>query len=61
MSIPKSVSNWKPSTPKNKRTELLEPNAKDHPETFNATNSLEQWNGKGGKPKGPFGQQGKNF
>ncbi len=59
--IPKSVSDWAPSTPTGKRPELLQPNAKDNPDTFGATNALKQFKGKSGTPSGPFGKKGKNF
>lgn len=40
---------------------LLNTEAKDNPDSFNATNKLERFNGKPTKPKGPFGTQGQEF
>ncbi len=44
-----------------KNDQLMQPNAKDDPETLTADNPQKAWFGKGGKPKPPFGQQGRNF
>lgn len=44
-----------------KNDQLLQPNAKDDPECISGDNPQKPWTGGSGKPKGPFGQQGKNF
>jgi len=60
--IPMSVSNWKPSTPSSDSVKkMLSPNAHDAKDTVDATNTLDQYEGKSGAPKGPFGKKGKLF
>jgi hypothetical protein len=61
MAMPKSVSNWEPKKPSGKRPELLEPNARDNPDTLAPESPLKQAVGKSGKPSGPFGKAGREF
>lgn len=50
-----------PSGASSNTRKLMSPNAKDDPETINATNEQRAWIGGSGKPKRPFGPQGRNF
>lgn len=56
-----SIANAQPSKPTKKMSSLLEPNAKDGPESVSAENPLKQAIGGSGKPKAPFGKQGREF
>lgn len=59
-----SVSNWDPgqgATTRSNNDPAMSTEAKDHKDTCNATNELKQFVGKSGKPKGPFGVQGREF
>lgn len=40
---------------------LMSPNAKEDMDTVSGDNPQKAWMGKGGKPKAPFGPQGRNF
>lgn len=57
------LDNWDPgaggSETENKA--LLNTEAKDNPDSINATNELKRFEGKSKKPKGPFGLQGQEF
>ena len=58
------VGDWQPNTPDNRPmgyTKLLDPNAKDAPDTFNGTNVLKNFVGGRGKPSGDLGSQGRDF
>jgi hypothetical protein len=58
----KSVSNMSVGTPKGRsREQLFATDAKDQADNISATNEQKAFVGKGGKPKGPFGLQGKEF
>ena len=50
-----------PSNAPDNSKKLMSPNAKEDPETVTGDNPQKAWMGSGGKPKAPFGQQGKNF
>jgi len=50
-----------PSNSSSNTRKLMNPNAKDDPECMTRDNPQVAWEGGSGKPKGPFGQQGKNF
>ena len=50
-----------PSSSKNTTEKLMNPNAKDDPEAISGTNVQQAWIGGPGKPKLPYGQQGRNF
>lgn len=57
--IPKSVSNWQPGQPTKSNISLMQPNAKDNPDSLTPTNKLVQAEGRKGTPSGPFGRKGK--
>lgn len=59
--IPNSVSNWQPGMPTKTNQSLMQPNAKDNPDSLTPTNKLVQAEGKSSKPSGPFGKRGKGF
>lgn len=62
LTAPISNKTIDPSNAPDISKKLMSPNAKDDPETLSATNEQKAWVGPhSGKPKGPFGQQGKNF
>lgn len=50
-----------PSNAGSNAGKLMNPNAKDDPECMTGDNPQKAWIGGGGKPKAPYGQQGKNF
>lgn len=50
-----------PSGASDSRKKLLSPNAKEDPECVTGDNPQKAYAPGGSKPKGPFGQQGKNF
>lgn len=50
-----------PSSASDNSKRLLSPNAKEDAECVTGDNPQKAWIGGSGKPKGPFGQQGKNF
>jgi hypothetical protein len=50
-----------PSNAPDSTKKLMNPNAKDDPETLTGDNPQKAWIGGRGKPSGPYGQQGKNF
>jgi hypothetical protein len=50
-----------PSKAGNTKEKLMSPNAKEDPETVTGDNPQKAWLGSGGKPKPPFGPQGRNF
>lgn len=59
-----NLDNWNPgsgSTQMLANNSLLSTEAKDNPDSINATNTLERFNGKAKKPSGPFGTQGQEF
>jgi hypothetical protein len=60
---PGSVANKTvdPSSAPDHTNKLMAPNAKDDPECLTADNPQKPWSPGGGKPPGPYGQQGKNF
>ncbi len=50
------------SNPKGRSREaLFSTEAKDQPDNMSATNEQKAFLGKSGKPKGPFGVQGREF
>lgn len=62
LSAPISNKTIDPSNAGDISKKLMSPNAKEDPETVSGDNPQRAWTGKhGGKPSGPFGQQGKNF
>lgn len=58
-----SVANktFDPSNKGSIQGKLMNPNAKEDPEAVTGDNPQKAWLGSGGKPKGPFGPQGRNF
>lgn len=44
-----------------KNEKLMDPNAKEDSETVSGDNPQKEWMGGSGKPKGTFGQRGRNF
>lgn len=44
-----------------KSAALMNTEAKDNPDSINATNKLERFRGKAKTPSGPFGTQGQEF
>ena len=58
---PKSVANWDPKKPTKSNQSLMEPNAKDNPDTLTPSNMHKQAVGKSGKPGGPFGKAAREF
>lgn len=56
-----SVSNWEPKTPTATNMSLMSPNAKDNKDSLTPESPLIQAVGKSGKPKGPFGKQGREY
>lgn len=50
-----------PSNAGNNTKKLMDPNAREDPEAVTGDNPQKAWFGKGGKPSGPYGQQGRNF
>jgi hypothetical protein len=61
LSAPMANKTIDPSSSSSNTKKLMSPNAKDDPECMTADNPQKAWSGKGGKPSGPYGQQGKNF
>lgn len=61
LSAPIANKTIDPSNAPNINKKLMSPNAKEDPETVSGDNPQRAWVGGSGKPKGPFGQQGKNF
>jgi hypothetical protein len=61
LSAPIANKTIDPSNAPDKNKKLMSPNAKEDPETVTGDNPQKEWVGGSGKPKGPFGQQGKNF
>jgi len=62
LSAPISDKTIDPSNAPDITNKLMNPNAREDPETVTGDNPQKAWTGKhGGKPSGPFGQQGKNF
>lgn len=60
--VPKDgVSNWMPAKPTKTNQSLMEPNAKDNPDSLTPASPYKQALGGNGKPKGPFGKQGREF
>lgn len=61
----KGLDSWNPGAGGTdspaKRAQLLSTEAHDNPDSINATNKLERFEGKAAKPKGPFGTQGQEF
>jgi hypothetical protein len=57
------LANWNPGAgkPKSDNNKLFNTEAKDAPETTDATNELKPFIGKSGKPPGPFGIKGREF
>lgn len=58
---PQSVSDWMPKKPTSKNEALLEPNAKDNPDSLTPESPFKQSVGKAGKPPGPYGKAGREF
>lgn len=58
-----SVSNktFDPSGKGNNSGKLMNPNAREDPETVTGDNPQKAWFGGSGKPSGPFGPRGHNF
>lgn len=56
-----SVSDWMPKKPTKTNSSLMEPNAKDNPDSLTPESQYKQALGGTGKPKGPFGKQGREF
>jgi hypothetical protein len=50
-----------PSGASSNTRKLMNPNAKDDPETVSPTNEQKAWIGGSGKPQRPFGPKGRNF
>ena len=50
-----------PSGASGNTRKLMSPNAKDDPEALSGTNEQKAWIGGPGKPKRPFGPQGRSF
>lgn len=61
LSAPIADKTIDPSSAPDISKKLMNPNAKDDPETLTGDNPQKAWEGGGGKPKPPYGQQGKNF
>jgi len=61
LTAPISNKTIDPSSAPDINKRLMSPNAKEDPETVTGDNPQKAYMGKGGKPKGPFGQQGRNF
>jgi len=61
LSAPISNKTIDPSNAPDINKRLMSPNAQEDPETVTGDNPQKAWIGKGGKPKAPFGQQGRNF
>ena len=65
MKTPKgSVANWNPgagSTTPDRNAKLFSTEASDNKDAINGTNELKEFVKPGGKPKGPFGLQGREF
>lgn len=59
------LDNWDPGAggayDGKKMAALMNTEAKDNPDSINATNKLERFEGKSKKPSGPFGVQGQEF
>lgn len=50
-----------PSGASSNTKKLMSPNAHDDPDALEGTNTQQAWIGGPGKPKAPFGPQGRNF
>ena len=50
-----------PSNAPDTTKKLMSPNAKEDPDCVTGDNPQKAWAPGGGKPKAPYGQQGKNF
>ena len=61
LSSPISNKTIDPSNSASANKKLMNPNAKDDPESMTADNTQKAWFGKAGKPPAPYGQQGHNF
>lgn len=61
LTAPISNKTIDPSNAPDISKKLMSPNAKEDPDTVTGDNPQKAWVGGSGKPKGPFGQQGKNF
>lgn len=59
------LANWNPgpgsTKPMDGVSKLMSTDARDNPDAHNGTNELKEFVGKSGRPKGPFGLQGKEF
>lgn len=62
-SIGKSVRNATvdPSNASDATKRLMSPNAKEDPDAVRSNNEQKEWLGGSGKPKPPFGPQGREF
>lgn len=62
LTAPISNKTIDPSNAPDISKKLMNPNAKDDPETLSSDNPQKAWYGPhSGKPKAPYGQQGRNF
>jgi hypothetical protein len=61
LSAPIANKTIDPSGASDNSKKLMSPHAKEDPECVSGDNPQKAWTGKGGKPSGPYGQQGKNF
>ncbi len=61
LTAPISNKTIDPSGAKDNNAKLMSPNAKEDPDTVTGDNPQKAWMPGGSKPKGPFGQQGRNF
>lgn len=61
MKKPSSVSDWDPPKPSKTlaQSQVLQPNAKDNPDSLVPNNPFRQALGGSGKPAGPFGKRGR--
>jgi hypothetical protein len=50
-----------PSNAPDNTKKLMSPNAREDPEAVTGDNPQKEWINPGGKPKAPYGQQGRNF
>lgn len=59
------LDNWNPgpggAASPQKMAALMSTEAKDNPDSINATNELKRFQGKATTPKGPLGTQGQEF
>lgn len=61
LNAPMSNKTIDPSGASSNTKKLMSPNAKEDDRCVTGDNPQKAWVGGSGKPKGPFGQQGKNF